>query len=118
MKHYIAKKDDENFKEKVERIAHNRKEDLKDLWQNHKGEVMIFGPALLGLGTGMIKAIAGQVRRRNEWKLQNLRIYDRSLDLWWDLRRKLNTEERLIINERTKCGDKLGDILHDLHVLR
>ena len=118
MKNYIAKKNDETFKEKVTRIAHNRKEDVKDIWQNHRTEVLILGPAVLGFGTAAIKGVASQLRRRNEWKLQNLRIYDRSLDIWWDLRRKLNTEERLILNERMKLGDRLGDILHDLHVLK
>lgn len=117
MKIRIAKKADETFREKAYRISHNAKEDLKDFYNEHKVGIYIGGTLVIS-AAGMAIDIIKTGMKRRDVKMQDLRIYDRSLDIWWDLRRKLTTDQRLEINDRVKAGEKLGDILRDLDVLK
>lgn len=117
MKIRIAKTENETFGEKIHRISHNAAAEVKEFYQEHKKEIYI-GSTILLTATAMGVDITKTVLKHRAARNQDLRIYDRSLDIWWDLRRKLTTDERLAINERVKAGEKLGDILKSLHVLR
>lgn len=117
MKIRIAKTDHETFKEKVHRVSHNAKEEVKDFYQNHKVGIYVGGTLLLSVA-GMAVDITKTAMKRRDIKMQDLRIYDRSLDIWWDLRKKLTTDQRLEINDRMKAGEKLGDILRSMDCLK
>ena len=50
-------------------------------------------------------------------ELKTLYCYDRSLGMYWKLKRPLSSSEWLTINARKKMGETLADILSDLNVL-
>ena len=110
----IVKTQNESFKDRIHRYAHNTTETMSEIWRDHKWEVL----TIISASATGAKIWHSHARRRNEWKLQNLRIYDRSLDIWWDLRRALKTEEKVKIHEAMQQGIKLGDILQELKVLK
>lgn len=87
--------------------------------------VLVSAPALIGLTATGIKAVAGivngvtkQINIQSEKKVKDFYCYDRSLGHYWTLRRELSNREWLAIDERRKNGERMADILNDLHVLK
>lgn len=117
MKIRIVKTKDEKFKEKIHRIVHNGKEATKEFYNEHKVGIYIGGTMLLTVA-GMGLDITKTMLRRRDAAMQDMRIYDRSLDTWWYLAKKLTTDQKLELNDRMKAGERMGDILRDLNVLR
>ena len=55
---------------------------------------------------------------KDEENVKNLYCYDRSLGHYWKLRRELDNDEWVEIDQRKANGERLGDILYDLKVLK
>ena len=55
---------------------------------------------------------------KEEKQLKNDYCYDRSLGHYWKLRRELTNEEWIAIDKRKRNGERLGDILAELKVLK
>lgn len=86
----------------------------------------------IGIALGGLMVVAGLVRpmivtiRRNanmaqakaEAQSKRLRVYDRSMNHWWYLRRELTNEEWSKVNEQKASGERLGDILQKMKVLK
>lgn len=53
-----------------------------------------------------------------EERLRNSMIYDRSLGMYWQTRKPLTANQRLIIESRHKAGEPYGKILSDMKVLK
>lgn len=53
-----------------------------------------------------------------ETKLRNSMIYDRSLGMYWETKRPLTTNQRLVIETRHKGGEPYGKILSDMRLLK
>ena len=53
-----------------------------------------------------------------ESKLRNSMIYDRSLGMYWETKRPLTTNQRLVIETRHKGGEPYGKILSDMRLLK
>ena len=67
------------------------------------------------------KVVSGMHRNntlKKEQELKDLYCYDRSLGHYWKLRRKLTSDEWQEVNRRKTHGEKLGDILQSMKVLK
>ena len=103
----------------------NRVQKVSKWVADNKVIVLTCGPALIGLatviirsGAGIIKAGVNTMNVRNEKKVKDFYCYDRSLGHYWSLRRELSNREWVEIDNRKKNGERLADILKDLHVLK
>lgn len=92
---------------------------------NNKEMLLILGPAAIGLttviiktGVGAIKAGVRRIDMHTEKKIKDHYCYDRSLGHYWRLRRELSNQEWTEIDKRKKNGERMADILNDLHVLK
>lgn len=78
-------------------------------------------PVLLSATTLVIKCVGAANRRarlRQEKDLKELYCYDRSLGHYWKLKRPLKNSDWVKINTKIRGGEKLGDILSDMNVLK
>lgn len=99
-----------NFQRKINNV--------KNWACNNKEIIMLFGPALIGATTTSVKAVNKRMKLNKEKNLKELYYYDRSLGHYWKLRRGLTNSEYLEIDKRRKNGERLGDILDELKVLK
>lgn len=102
-----------------------RKEKVREKWNdfktfvyNNKDLIIVVGPAILGVVTVTIKTVNKQVKLKKEKDLKELYCYDRSLGHYWRLKRELSNSEWIEIDKRKKNGERLGDILSELRVLK
>ena len=83
---------------------------------------LVIIPGVLSIAGAIIKKILGlavsEKRIRDEDKLKNMYIYDRSAGHYWKLRREISNDEYRYIQSRREKGEKYGDILDDLKVLK
>ena len=116
------KKTDDTLKQ-IEREMRKRriKENLKekanktiDFAKEHK-ELLIAAVPLVGVAT---KAVLTHSKLHKEQDLKDLYCYDRSLGHYWKLRRKLSTREWSEIDRRKQNGERLGEILESMGVLK
>lgn len=77
--------------------------------------VAVFGTRTIA---GMAKSAKRTADLRKEQNLKELFCYDRSLGHYWELKRKLSNREWTEIDKRKRAGEKLGDILAELKVLK
>jgi len=68
--------------------------------------------------TGMLRNAHRSMNLRKEQDLKDLYCYDRSLGHYWALRRKLTNREWTEIDKRKRAGEKLGEILNQMKVLK
>lgn len=102
------------FKEKFK----NKIQDGRNWIRDNKDTIIQYAPYIAGgVAIGM-KVLGKNINLRKQESLGNLRCYDRSAGHYWQLRRKLSTDEWLYIEQRRKCGYSLGDILSELKVLK
>lgn len=88
-------------------------------WINDNKEmILILGPAALGALTTGIKVVSKHSQQHKEKDLKDLYCYDRSLGHYWKLRRELTNSEWVEIDKRKNNGERLGDILEELKVLK
>lgn len=109
--------DDFNKAEKKQR----RKKKFRDFinWCGEHTEVAAGGfIAGLGLVTAGIKAAGRAHSKHMDLMSKDLRCYDNSLGRYWVLKRKLTNRDWLEIDRRKSHGERLGDILDDLRVLK
>lgn len=89
---------------------------------NNKEIVIVMGPIVVGGAISIVKTVTRGVSRsmnnRKEEQLKNLYCYDRSLGHYWKLRREVSNNEWLKINQRKAAGEKLGDILEEMKLLK
>lgn len=85
---------------------------------NNKDWIVIIAPAVIGLMTVGFKAVNKQINLSKEKDLKELYCYDRSLGHYWKLKRELSNSEWVEIDKRKKNGERLGDILDELKVLK
>lgn len=85
---------------------------------NNKEMILVLGPATLGAVTTGAKVVSKHVRQNKEKDLKDLYCYDRSLGHYWKLRRELTNSEWVEIDKRKNNGERLGDILEELKVLK
>ena len=104
----------EEFKKKVVSKACK----VKDFTVQHWSEILLISVPVIKLGTVAVKAIGKRSNLNKEQDLKENYCYDRSLGHYWELRRKLSNQEWVEIYKRKKNGERLGDILQELKVLK
>ena len=57
-------------------------------------------------------------RQEKQEKAKRTRIYDRSSGNYWHLKKELTNKQWLEVNKRKKAGEKTGDILTSMKVLK
>ena len=102
------------FKEKVK----SKLQDGRDWLYRNKDLVITYTPVVIGAVTVIAKAAGKNINLRKQESLGELRCYDRSAGHYWSLKRKLSTDEWLYIERHRNNGERLGDILSDLRVLK
>lgn len=106
-----------------------RKQERRQRWRERREKAfkwcsdhkeLVVGGAIAGLGllkTGL--KIGGKIHVQNmERRNKDLRVYDTSLGKYWELKHKLKNRDWLEIERRKANGERLGEILNDLNVLK
>ena len=104
--------------DQVKRKLNDGAREVGRFCQNNKEWLIPLVPAVVGGGIAIVKRNATHRNIRATEKLQTMRCYDRSAGHYWDLRRKLSNAEWNLVNTRKANGEKLGDILDSMKVLR
>ena len=102
------------FKEKV----HSKIQNGKDWCYENKDLIVQLAPAAIGVLAIGTKAIGKHANLKKQEAVKDLYCYDRSLGHYWNLKRKLTSKEWVTINNRKKNGERLGDILDSMKVLK
>lgn len=119
----VMKFDDLKKEIKRKELKDNLKAKLRDAaeWvSDHKEEIAIATPIVLGLiaeGTKLGKSVIRHNNLVKEQQLKDLYCYDRSLGHYWKLRKPLSNNDWILINQRKANGEALADILSSMKVL-
>lgn len=88
-------------------------------WCSEHKEIVIGGFITgMGLVTTGIKVGGRCYAQYMEHRNKDYRVYDTSLGKYWELNRKLKNSDWLQIERRRATGERLGEILLDLHALK
>lgn len=114
VKEFNRKKKIADAKRKVKEAVNGAVE-----WVSENRDVA--GLVVAGVTGTIMPVVKGAIKRVNLNKEQSLKdkyCYDRSLGHYWELKRKLNNREWSEVETRRKHGERLGDILKSMNVLR
>ena len=109
---------------KFKRFVRRTKEKVRNAgeWLIEKPERLQGLITIVGIGvpllTAGVKAVGKRVNLRKQQEVKELYCYDASLGHYWKLRRELSNKEWLEIDSRKRDGERLGDILNELKVLK
>lgn len=94
------------------------KDNIVNWCKEHKG--LALGIAVSGakLLQTLAKVGGRAYNKHLDIRAKDLRCYDASLGRYWELNRKLTNKDWLKIDRRKARGERLGDILEDLHLLK
>lgn len=102
-------------KAKIEKFKKEVREFVEEHWQEMAAAAV---PVVVGTAKGVSKYVKRHQATKAELKVKDLRVYDTSLGHYWELRRKLTNNEWLQIEIRRQNGERLANILADMHVLK
>lgn len=68
--------------------------------------------------TNLVGTVGRAVNQRDERKRREHTCYDRSEGHYWNLKRKLTNADWVRINQRKGSGERLGDILREMKLLK
>ena len=115
-------------KQKIEEKWQHFKKDAADkaagviYWaQSYPELAIVVAGGVFAVARGALKFGAKVLSRANQEAMQReirRRCYDPSEGHYWFLKRDLSNEEWLLVNRRHLNGERLGDILFDLKVLK
>ena len=83
----------------------------------HQGDIIYGAYIAACIGAVVIPAIS-KARKNSMDYNRGKRIYDRSNDFYWEIRRNPTNNEKLIIEQRRMMGESLGHILSDMRLLK
>lgn len=101
------------LKAKVEEI----KNKAVDFVTDHPTEALALATTLIGSAVGLARRADRKKDLREQQRLREEYIYDRSLGSYWKTRRKLSNSEKLEIERRRRAGESLGEILRSMRLL-
>jgi len=91
---------------------------------NNREEIVTFagvGVAVVGAASGLLRAVNNSgwgTKRQKEAQTLKMHCYDRSAGHYWELRRPLSNKEWAVVEDRRRNGERIGDILEDMKVLK
>lgn len=101
------------LKEKVEESKDKAKQWISD----HKGDIAYGCYIAACVAAVAIPAIRKSRRNHMEAKRER-QVYDPSMGFYWETKRNLTNNQKLIIEQRRRHGEALGNILRDMDVLK
>ena len=90
----------------------------KDWCYNHKEMIVVFGPVAIGSVIECVKVVTKRSNVKEEKRLKENYIYDRSNGHYVELRRKPKQREWIQIDQRRANGENLAQILMDMRLLK
>lgn len=89
------------------------------VWIGKNKEVIrIAVPVLIGSGLELVKVLVKRNNLNKEEKLKTNFIYDPRKRHYYELKRKPKTKQWIEIDRRSDNGERLGDILQDMRLLK
>ena len=92
-----------------------------DTWledEENKELVKLLAPVLLIGGGAALKEFAKHKRQEREEELKTNFIYDRSNGHYYELKRQPKAKQWLEIDRRKEEGERIGEILNDMNLLK
>lgn len=86
--------------------------------KENKEALVVIVPVLASSGVELIKILTRRGTVNEQKRLKDLYIYDRSGGHYYELRRRLKTREWIEFDERKNRGERVGEILRDMRVLK
>ena len=104
----------ERFKEKAREKGQSAKAWCKD----HTKELIVAVPVVVAGAKSIVKMVYRKTVVDKKEKLMKFSVYDRSENHYWFLKRELTNREWSEISNRRSKGERLGDILEKMKVLK
>lgn len=93
----------------------NEKFEKAKYWaETHEAEIFVGSIVLMGFTRSTMKYL----NKRRAYMEKYLYIYDRSLDYYVPLRRRLTKKELLYLNRRHQMGETVTSILNDMGLIK
>lgn len=105
------------LKESAVRTAKRTSEWVKQ----NRDALIVAAPAMAATAASVTKGARIVLHRHNvrrDERTRQTNWYDPSLGHYWQLKRPLKQSEQLLVNQRRKNGETLGDIFASMKVLR
>ena len=101
------------LKEQVKEAASKAK-----TWAGENKGTILCGLYVLGLLGGMVTPFIKRSRRNSLDARREKQIYDPSMGFYWEIKRPLTNNQKLIIEHRHRNGEGYGKILREMRLLR
>lgn len=85
-------------------------------WCMNNQEVVYCGVFAASCASSIYKKYR-KTKTEQEMDFHRNNIYDRSMGHYWQLRRRLTSDEMRELEQRKYCGESMGDILESMKVL-
>ena len=118
MKIIVVPDPNEKWTDRVKRKAQAKWRQTKDWLGQNKEAVIVLAPVVAGTTVKIISMVSRSINVHNEAKLKDLYWYDPRLGKYWQLRRKLSSNESLAVQRKYRNGEALGDIFDSMKVLK
>ena len=106
-----------NFKRKVKENIHKTV-----IWINDNKEFLVIAiPAAATVVSGtykIVRKVSNNIAIAQQQRIKDMRIYDRSLGKYVELKRPLRNSDMKVILERRENGERLSNILMDLCLIK
>lgn len=113
---------DKQFRKEKRKKEFKRKVNEALYWIKENKEVLIIViPAAVTVtkwSLRVVNSLSRNIALMQEKKIKDLKIYDRSMGKYLDLKRPLNQNDMKIVLERRDNGEKLSNILIDMDLLK
>lgn len=119
--HHIYAMAKATAKKAARSASKNLKDGGKFLKENPEFAYGVAVPTAAFAGRAAYQAIKKHNRNKRQDKMEKAkrtRIYDRSSGNYWHLKKELTNKQWLEVNKRKKAGEKTGDILKSMKVLK
>lgn len=112
--------------EKLKRKTSEKAKNAMRWIKQNKEMIVVLAPVAASsaalLGKWVIKPIwKGTVVRANLRRQEHIKtgfIYDPSLGAYYELSRKLNNQQKIELDQRRQAGERIGNILREMNVLK
>ena len=101
------------LKEKVEEA----KDRVSQWYDDNKGNIIYGCYVAACIGAVVAPIVRRSRRQRIEYRRERM-IYDPSLGFYWETKRNLTNNQKLMIENRHRMGEPYGEILRDMKLLR
>lgn len=104
-------------KEEAKRWISEKYNNVKTFAMNNPELAIAIGTGIAGAASWIIKTATRRSNIREERRLKERYVYDRSVGAYYTTRRKLNGRDLEMIDRRKKMGEPLGSILRDMNLI-